>query len=395
MKPHLVFATVAAFCSFAAEGSDPLDFWSSRWTKTNFVFSAIAEGNGTLVVGGSVPFQSAGGAFVSSDGVQWSQTLFDPVGILSFGNGTFIAEVGGNPWIHSSKDGKTWVSRIAPGEELPGGRSRVTFGLGRFWIQRDLNIPEVQHRYASPDGVNWELVTTNGIRGANIVFCGDRFISIGPEPFMSLDGIHFERAEGWPPAKSVAFKDGTWVVANWGTDGGDSALLSVSTDAKNWRTLVVTPANRGQQQVFTVGNRFVLTLGANYFFESPDGEVWTSHRAASQSGRLNLVAAGPNALVGAFNYTEAIIKPAGTAYFASILKTLPLETPLPAFLSVEMRPALTIETGTPGQGYLIETADSPHGPWREASVVFPTAFPFRFLAPAEDATTRYFRATPR
>lgn len=126
-------------------------------------------GVGNLVVGGVVLLQNEGGAFASSDGVQWTQDLFDRVGTQCFGNGRFIAD-SQNQWLHSSRNGRLWVSRIAPGEELLRSRSGVTIGLGQFWAQRDPNNSGAALRSY---GLNWELVTTNGTRGANIVFYGD------------------------------------------------------------------------------------------------------------------------------------------------------------------------------------------------------------------------------
>lgn len=58
-------------------------------------------------------------------------------------------------------------------------------------------------------------------------------------------------------------------------------------------------------------------------------------------------------------------------------------------------PTLRLEAGTVGSGYHVEASEAVGGAWRRVATVFPTNFPFTFLAPEGEQRGRFYRAVVR
>lgn len=373
----------------------PLDFWTNRLTITNVMFQSGAYGVGKFVVAAS--FIPRGGAiFTSADGKEWRSTLDDPANYVLFGNGTFLAErTADDSWIHVSKNGEDWISRLPPGHELNGLRSLADFGLGRFWIQRETTTATL--RYSSKDGMDWRLESTNA-PSRIIQFAGDRFFAKTEPILKSFDGVNFTPADGWPRFDSIAYNLGIWVAVDSSSIPGapPPGTVSVSTNGASWSTVNVTGQQGNRIELYTAGERFILTVGSNYFFESTDGLKWTAHKVVSgiraNYSKLTGVIYGADSLLVLMNYQEGFQKPVYTASSGTVFQSLPLSASASSILSASLAPALTLREGFTGAGYTIESAPFPSGPWTRETKVFPSSFPYVFLAPESENTQKFYRA---
>jgi hypothetical protein len=271
----------------------------------------------------------------------------------------------------------------------------VDFGLGRFWVDKDVDVPASHLRFSSFDGLLWKLETTNAPPAGSTRFFGDRFLSVSESFLESFDGVEFSPAIGWPPIHSVAFNKGTWVVVDASLTPGSPppGTISVSTNGTTWSSLVVTKINTSNQKVTASGGRFFLTVEANYFFESVDGFNWTDHRVVGGNYRkVSSVVHGADSLLALCNYQETFQKPAYTAISGIVFQSQPLIAPHPSLLAASLKPTLSLLEGHKGAGYLIESSSTPDGPWVRETRVFPSSFPYMFLAPGADANAKLFRA---
>ena len=73
----------------------------------------------------------------------------------------------------------------------------------------------------------------------------------------------------------------------------------------------------------------------------------------------------------------------------------PLTNSIVPELGMTSLPALRLEAGTVGSGYHVEAAEAMGGAWRRVATVFPTNFPFTFLAPEGEQRGRFYRAVVR
>jgi hypothetical protein len=309
-----------------------------------------------------------------------------------------IAAVVGGPAVISSGDGENWIAKRLP---VPWGIRSLTFGLGRFWILTDSD-PSVT--LSSTDGLAWDIAGTNAWQGS-LVFCHDRFLTSGATiPLQSFDGAFFAPAPNLPSFSSIAYLDGTWVA----TKPGDSSI-AVSTNAIDWTTVSPSPFWGVVAKVTSDGTRFIASSGGNFFFESTDGFKWIDHQVEIWNpttrfslqqlypGKTAPLITGANRMLalGRFQVPSFGTGVQPNTNAARIYLSQPLASTLPASLSVRSLPALTIDVGTVGSGYRIDSSDAVGGPWVPVTTVFPTNFPFLFLAPDPDRTGRFYRAVGR
>lgn len=327
---------------------------------------------------------------VSEDGTTWKRAREEQASKFTTGNGLIVAVVGG-PAVISSSDGENWIAKRLP--VLVGIRS-LAFGLGRFWILSDSN-PTVT--LSSADALQWDIVGTNTWQGG-LVFCHDRFFTTDAvAPLQSFDGTNFDPVTNLPRFGSIAYLDGTWVAAKIGDPS-----LSVSTNAVDWTTVLPSPFWSGGGKVSSDGERFIASNGANFFFESTNGFSWIDHQVEISNATTGFALGGP-LLTGA-NRMIALgklrVPSFGTGVqpntnSARLYLSQPLASTLPAFLAVQFLPALSLESGTVGSGYRIDSADAVGGPWVPSATVFPINFPFYFLAPDPDPSGKFYRAVGR
>ncbi len=192
-----------------------------------------------LAVGGS----RVGRMLTTTDGVDYSQFTDDRgwLGGCAFGNGMFVA-VGSDRSIRSLDDGVTWTD---PTTQRVGGLNwqarDLAFGAGRFVAAGDHGLstsidgvawstptgPSMEHvafgrgiwialgdgsRGRSTDGVHW---TFEGGGGRDVVFDGERFVSVGGFGVQtSSDGVAWQQQPG-PGQELVAYGRGVYVGATW------------------------------------------------------------------------------------------------------------------------------------------------------------------------------------
>ncbi len=411
MKATLVSFLLLGTAAIAA----PLDFWSVQLAVTNTTWNDGIFANGRFVVSLNNPNAAT---LTSEDGLVWKRTREEAIRQLAAGNGLFVGVVGSGEQqaVVSSGDGEAWIARRLP---YQGEVVSLTYGLGKFWIHGS-NFGPLQPEHvmlASADGQNWEVATTNDwprlvgdltdgnkVAQRQVVFCHDRFLTqlatgnptAAGEVLQSFDGTHFEPAPGWPAFISIAHLNGNWVLVN-----KTNAAISVSTNGEAWTTFSPSPFWRNGQ-IRSDGQRLFSHSWGNFFFESTNGLTWVDHQVD-----LNIPGAQFNLttpLISGANRTLALgrrlLPPVGTkpqpdTNVARVYVSQPLAPPEPATLLARLRPALTIETGTTGSGYRIEAADILTGPWIPLATVFPTNFPFSFLAPESDQQFRFYRAVVR
>jgi len=116
---------------------------------------------------------------------------------------------------------------------------------------------------------SWSLPTP---QVKSIQFVGDRFFAKADPILQSFDGVNFIPADGWPRFDSIAYNHGIWVAIDSSSMPGapPPGTISVSTNGASWSTVNVTGQGNYQIQLYTAGERFILTAGSNYFFESTD-----------------------------------------------------------------------------------------------------------------------------
>jgi hypothetical protein len=396
----------------------PLDFWSISLAVTNANWNGGIFANGRFVVSLDNGQGATGAAtLVSEDGLTWRRTREETIRQLTAGNGLIIGTVGTGDGtgaglaVVSSGDGENWITRRPP---FRGSVVSLSYGLGKFWIHGyETERPGEEHvMLASADGMNWEVATTNSWaqfvgpenqkEQRQVVFCHDRFLTqfsnnhttTTGEVLQSFDGTHFAPAPGWPAFTSIAHLNGNWVLAN----KTNTSTISVSTNGEAWTTFSPSPFWRNGQ-IRSNGQRLFSHSGQNFFFESVDGVKWVDHQVdlpTRFSLSLPLVSGANKALVlSRYTLPPVGTKPQPNTNVARVYFSQPFAPVTPATLAATQQPALTLEAGTVGSGYQVEAADNLSGPWTPVATLFPTNFPFSFLAPEAGRHFRFFRAVGR
>lgn len=421
MKSRLIVALCALVSVVALAG--PLDFWSIGLGVTNATWNGGIFANGRFVAALNSGNGGVGAAtLVSEDGLAWRVTREETIRQLTGGNGLILGTVGTGDSLAvvSSGDGERWIARRLP---YQGNVLSVSFGLSKFWIHAlgTIGATEEHVILTSVDGLDWRVTTTNAWElhvgpenekeRRDVTFCHDRFLTrftnskgtTTGEVLQSFDGIQFEPTSGWPAFTDVAHLNGTWVLAV----KTNSTLIAVSTNGTDWATFSPSPFWRngsldtfgGAGQFRINGQQLVSSFGGNFFFESVDGVTWVDHQVdlPTRFGLPLPLIFGANKALALCRYTLPPVgtKPQPNTNVARIYLSQPLASALPVTLTAIQRPTLTLETGTVGNGYHIEAADNLGGPWIPIVTLFPTNFPFSFLAPAEGRHFQFFRAVSR
>lgn len=155
--------------------------WNQAANNLTFMHGRSRYGFGQFdgklwVIGGERSNQSLNDIWFSSDGINWTEVnptgdIFDPAKNLS------LVEFDNKLWfigprnIWNSQDGIAWT-QIQPNNGFTAGKNvgTVADGLhqlaaldGRIWVVRELfnGASHANDIWASEDGVNWELVSSN------------------------------------------------------------------------------------------------------------------------------------------------------------------------------------------------------------------------------------------
>ena len=415
MRPTLIFLFLSLLSKTLA---GPLDFWTCTLVLTNASVSDAIFANGRFIVSLNGGQGGRASTMVSEDGVTWRETREQTITQMTTGNGLIVGVAGDS--IVSSSDGVAWIARRP--FLMGNGVNSISFGLGRFLAQVSAPGPDpnrawemTSDMWSSVDGMNWIPWATNiwppfqGGNSPRVTFVQDRWTTLmwptGPDlpigPLESFDGIRFVPNTTWPPMSALEHNGSTWVGLTW---TNNSPQVAVSKDSTNWSVFSPTP-NWSNGRLTTYGGRFFCARGANYFFESIDGTRWVDHevdlaRSAKWFGVLGISApilAGNNRAVA---FAGVLTPPTnsignGSRPVTRFYVSQPLTNSIVPELGMMSLPALRLEAGTVGSGYHVEASEAVGGAWRRVATVFPTNFPFTFLAPEGEQRGRFYRAVVR
>ena len=395
----------------------PLDFWTCSLVLTNATVSDAIFANGKFIVsmGGGPAGRSS--TMTSEDGVSWRETREERLWGFCTGNGVIVGRGGDS--IVSTSDGVSWIARRPFLVDTIRG---LTFGQGRFVAQvGGGSVGDPIRLWTSPDGMGWAMVATNFWPESfarisfvpELCYSGNRWVTLTepfearslllPEPLQSFDGMDFSPNPNWPSFRRLRHNGTSWA----GILTDNYRLVSTSRDGMTWTT--IEPNSNWGDNIKTLTayeGRFFASGWVNYFFESTDGIRWTDHEvdvrlSTKWYDRLTVLApivAGNNRAV-AF---AAVSTPptnntsgAGKLPVARFYVSQPLTNSIVPELGMASLPALKLEAGTVGSGYHVEASEAVGGPWRRVATVFPTNFPFTFLAPEGEQRGRFYRAVVR
>jgi hypothetical protein len=254
-----------------------------NWTSTNFgtntiaSLSCVAFGNGVFVAGSrTVP----PGMWVSTNGVDWSQTSTQAVFEIAYGNGRFIATLY-NLQVLVSTDGISWNPVTI--DNLHYFQS-VSFANGRFYAHGTYSVEPANYPalYFTTDGLNWSpapdptsatytFYPFHALFG-NGILLGEipSYAAVGPL-FVSTDGSNFVAiaANNFSNVGSSTFGNGVFV----------NSYLQTSADGTNWSASAISPAttsNYTVPDIFTATNgSYVAVTTPLSFLESSNGLGFT------------------------------------------------------------------------------------------------------------------------
>ena len=285
------FATLALFtwvnsvCVSSLGQGNPLNSWNQVFSGP-VPITSMAYGNGTFVgVGGGL-------RFISFNGSNWTAYATPPIinnGGIGFGKGMFLmfgtnsqfkanyvlestngmawttiytssntlvsAAYGNNTWVFIGTNDiatATLILQTGTGSEFQPGFSPscITYGNGMFVIGG--YIGNFYSIFSSFDGIAWQY-------DANVNVLS--YMPFSPRP---LNGI--------------AYGDGVFVASFVFLSSSSYYGFAVedSTDLVNWsdEQAVGGVPNQTYVPVAFGGNRFITTLGANWYYTSSDGHSW-------------------------------------------------------------------------------------------------------------------------
>jgi hypothetical protein len=227
-------------------------------------------------------------------GAAWSPltTASSPQFAVSFGGGTFVADVG--KW---SVDGANWYA----GFGLPTGNSiaRAAFGSGTFVTVAKSSSGGFANFYTSSDGKAWTTRTvavggtSNRTQARGVAFGASRFVAL-----MNTTGSSVENVL---PRHSI---DGI----TWTASAAPSGLAANTLSD-------ITGVAFGSGLFVAVGNANSGGLATNRYLTSPDGITWTARSlplslswndVAFGNGRFTVIAPGLVALtsIDGINWTQ-------------------------------------------------------------------------------------------
>lgn len=225
--PAYTFTSIATNNGALILASANLLGWSSNGlsyvvaSNTPALVSVITFSNKFIGVG------SGGTAFVSSDGLSWTQKnsgTANNLRCVTAGNGLLVA-VGDGGSIQTSPTGNIWTSRLS-GTSLP--LYGVAYANGLF-----VAVGQLGTVLTSPDGVNWTGQDSGQLSNLlSVTYGAVGFLAVGPSGriLTSLDGVTWTQQNSGTAAafESVTFGNGYYLVA------GDNSTVLTSPDGVNW-----------------------------------------------------------------------------------------------------------------------------------------------------------------
>lgn len=190
--------------------------------------------------------------FVSTDGIQWTQTTAGTeshIGV-AYGDGKFIV-YGMNNAILVSSDAVNWVETTTPVSLFD-----MVYGNGQFIASGGGSV------YASTDASTWTLIASEHV--GKLVYGNGTYVAFeyGGEIAVSKDGGGWTRQK--PDNNYYSFKGIVYGAGRFVAVGNTSSLTSV--DGVTWSSIPV-----GGSGIIYAGGKFLTSSAASY---SQDGLAW-------------------------------------------------------------------------------------------------------------------------
>ncbi len=208
--------------------------------------------NDRFIAIGYAPPPNRGGISYSSNGIDWVDSVItnEPVGSLrgiTYGNGRYVVVGTTNTYVEvpggvvfSSTDLTNWSGTLLDANFSPAD---VSFGNGRFVVV-GRPFASTNSVFTSTDGLLWSRTAVPNTNFSAIAFGKDRFIALTSKGFhTSTNGTEWHWASG-PAyrdyAKALSYANGTYVsVGSYGGGGYSGRVFAYSTNATDWRTLIL------------------------------------------------------------------------------------------------------------------------------------------------------------
>jgi hypothetical protein len=271
IKPIATAAVV--FCFVSTMYGDALDTWTQVSLATNQSFIQIVFGNGQFVAISDLPymnFNGGGGLSVSSDGLNWSNTVIGgEYSGVAFGNGIFVA----SQWDPSTDGDAGWTSYGTNGAALAnidfpdGGFSGLygmSFGTNSHGQAMFVGVghdyeDDIDTIITSTNGHNW---TQQNSGTANEFLTG---IVYGQDSFLAVGRTNYP---GSPESASVLFSsDG----ANWEQFGTDSTKIPFLPGAVSCVNNIFYVTGAAITNAYYLNNDGILFAPTN----APYPSIWT------------------------------------------------------------------------------------------------------------------------
>ena len=205
---------------------------------------------------------------------------------VAYGNGLFVALIGGGTSYATSPDGVTWTSRTFP-VTLPASNISIIYANGLFVTAYN----DTATLYTSPDGITWtaRTVTTTSIGWARIKYAGKLFFAFpqtgayATTTFLtSPDGITWTaRTSSANMPFNAAYLYGRYYVIHYGSNSGAAVSnMAASYDGVNWtglsmvNTVTTSALTYNWQVLVTFANKLFIADNTQGY-TSTDGANWT------------------------------------------------------------------------------------------------------------------------
>jgi len=262
--------------------ADVLDNWTTNQISTNtFAFHHVVYGNGIYVAVGQ--YSDYGGFYTSADGLHWKLQYSEPnswnvtmnysaghfAGVC-LGLGSGVADV--------SSDGTNWTTTLFSINSAPAFNPvAIAYGNGLYAIVGSTN--NVASILTSPDGVTWTLRkagTTPGGPINSVTYSANKFVAVGNDDGYEYTSSGASFGTTWtqrsiPGGNKISYANGLFFVPL----NNKTNLLSV--DGINWSLNATGLTN--MLGVVTYGNGiFMAQCGisrpGSYLATSTDGTNW-------------------------------------------------------------------------------------------------------------------------
>ena len=276
----LLLAGIFQISFLTGAHADVLDNWTTNQISTNtFAFHHVVYGNGIYVAVGQ--YSDYGGFYTSADGLHWKLQYSEPNSwnvTLNYSGGHFAGVcIGlGLGTADVSSDGTNWTTTlfsIAP--PMAFTPAAIMYGNGVYVIVGSTN--NVGCILTSPDGVTWTFRKASTSPGGpinSVAYGAGKFVAVG-----NNDGLEYTSSTGlgtWaksslPGGNKISYANGLFFVPL----NNKTNLLSV--DGVNWSQQATGLTN--MLGVVTYGNGIYMaqcgiSRSGIYLATSTDGTNW-------------------------------------------------------------------------------------------------------------------------